>query len=73
MKAVEALGIEPNEALAFEDSLNGLIAARKAGLHCAIVPNGVTKHLEFEDYQVRISSMGEMTLEDLLDKIPVNL
>ncbi|WP_108670275.1 HAD family hydrolase [Peribacillus acanthi] len=69
MKAVEALGIESSEALAFEDSLNGLMAARKAGLHCAIVPNPVTSNLEFEDYQVRISSMGEMTLDALLDKI----
>lgn len=38
VKAIEALGIQPAEAVAFEDSLNGLQAALTAGLKCVIVP-----------------------------------
>ena len=69
LKAIEALGIEATEAVAFEDSLNGLLAARKAGLHCVIVPNSVTAHLMFEDYSLRLSSMAEKSLEDVINHL----
>nr|WP_207952115.1 HAD family hydrolase [Paenibacillus turpanensis] len=68
-KAVEALGIDPSEAVAFEDSLNGLRAAKGAGLHCVIVPNEVTSHLPFEQYSLRLSSMSERSLEEVLQHI----
>lgn len=71
-RAVEALGVSPSEALAFEDSLNGLKAARAAGLHCAIVPNPVTAHLDFDDYSLRLSSMGEKALKHVLQVIGGN-
>ncbi|WP_028402775.1 HAD family hydrolase [Ectobacillus panaciterrae] len=69
IQAHTALGIEPHESIAFEDSLNGLIAARKAGLHCVIVPNSVTMNLPFEDFSHRISSMSESKLEDVMQKV----
>jgi len=68
-RAVEALGINPDEALAFEDSLNGLKAARGAGLKCVIVPNSVTAHLPFEDYTHRLSSMSELEFNQLLEQV----
>lgn len=72
LKAIEELGVEVNEAIAFEDSLNGLIAARKAGLKCVIVPNSVTTHLEFENYSLRLSSMAEKTLDDVINYLLKN-
>lgn len=69
LKAIEAIGVNASEAIAFEDSLNGLMAARKAGLHCVIVPNSVTAHLPFEDYSLRLSSMRDMRLEDVVNQI----
>jgi putative hydrolase of the HAD superfamily len=66
LKAIEEIGVQASEAVAFEDSLNGLIAARKAGLHCVIVPNQVTSHLEFENHSLRLSSMAEKSLEDVI-------
>lgn len=71
LKAIKALGIEATEAIAFEDSLNGLIAARKAGLHCVIVPNSVTANLVFEDYSLRLSSMAEKTLHDVIKHLSI--
>ncbi|MGV3487388.1 MAG: HAD family hydrolase [Tuberibacillus sp.] len=67
--AVNALGVEPEEALAFEDSLNGLKAARAAGLKCVIVPNPVTAHLPFENYHHRLTSMGDLAFHQLLEMI----
>ncbi|MBU8917820.1 HAD family hydrolase [Bacillus sp. FJAT-29953] len=69
IQAIKALGIQPSEAVAFEDSLNGLKAARKAGVHCVVVPNQVTAHLEFYGHTHRLSSMTEMGLMQLLQKI----
>ncbi|PFH88684.1 HAD family hydrolase [Bacillus sp. AFS088145] len=69
LKAIEEIGVQASEAVAFEDSLNGLIAATKAGLHCVIVPNQVTSHLEFENHSLRLSSMAEKTLEDVIKHI----
>ncbi|MGG0177505.1 HAD family hydrolase [Gottfriedia acidiceleris] len=66
LKAIEEIGVQASEAVAFEDSLNGLIAATKAGLHCVIVPNQVTSHLEFENHSLRLSSMAEKSLEDVI-------
>jgi len=71
LKAIEALGIDATEAIAFEDSLNGLLAARKAGLHCVIVPNSVTANLVFEDYSLRLSSMAEKSLEDVINHLSI--
>jgi len=66
LKAIEEIGVQVTEAIAFEDSLNGLIAATKAGLHCVIVPNSVTSHLEFENHSLRLSSMAEKSLVDVI-------
>lgn len=67
--ALESLGISANEAVAFEDSLNGSVAAIAAGMHCVIVPNPVTNHLPFEKYRVRLASMAEKSLAAVLEEV----
>ncbi|WP_418789113.1 HAD family hydrolase [Priestia megaterium] len=64
--AIEKLGVEPSEALAFEDSSNGAKAAMAAGLRCVIVPNPLTKHLSFERYHLHIESMKEKSLKEVI-------
>jgi putative hydrolase of the HAD superfamily len=66
LKALEVLGIQPEEGLVFEDSLNGLIAAKKAQLTTIIIPNPVTEALSFDNYHLKLSSMAEMRLSDIL-------
>ena len=39
LKACEALGVEPGEALALEDSRNGLLSAHRAGMRVIMVPD----------------------------------
>lgn len=69
VQAINALGVNPEEAVAFEDSLNGLKAARAAGLKCVIFPNPVTTNLAFEDHSLRLSSMAERPLELILKEL----
>ncbi|AVR00206.1 HAD family hydrolase [Oceanobacillus iheyensis] len=69
LKAIEELAVKPEEAIVFEDSLNGLIAARKANLKTIIVPNPVTEHLPFEDHHLKIGSMKEMSLTEIIKSV----
>jgi len=47
LEAVRRLGVEPSDCLIIEDSLNGIKAARAAGIEVWAVPNRVTACLDF--------------------------
>ncbi|MEB4796093.1 HAD family hydrolase [Paenibacillus chondroitinus] len=59
---LEKLGVAAGEALVFEDSPNGLKAAKAAGIRCVIVPNDVTRNLEFIAHDLRVASLDEIDL-----------
>jgi HAD superfamily hydrolase (TIGR01509 family) len=61
-----ALALRPSETLALEDSPNGLLAAKRAGLFCVAVPNVMTRELAFEHADVRLGSLAEIPLDTLL-------
>ena len=69
IEAAKCLGVKPSECLALEDSANGALAAKKAGMYCTIVPNSVTAHLEFGETDHRLESMAEMELEKVISLI----
>ncbi len=69
LKAIKELHINSCEAIAFEDSLNGSIAAITAGLKCVIVPNPVTELSAFENYSLRLKSMSEKSLSEVIELI----
>lgn len=64
--AVEALGVAPHEAVAVEDSRNGMLAAKGAGLNCIVVPNPITKALDFSEADIELNSLEELSVELLL-------
>ena len=63
---LDDLGVAPNEAVAFEDSPNGVTSAQAAGIFCVAVPNPVTCHLPLDHADHRIESLAEEALEDIL-------
>jgi HAD superfamily hydrolase (TIGR01509 family) len=65
-KALAALEIQPHEAIAFEDSPNGARAAKAAGIFCVAVPNPLTRELPLEMADLRLESLAEMPLPDLV-------
>jgi beta-phosphoglucomutase-like phosphatase (HAD superfamily) len=69
LKALDGLGVAPEEAAAFEDSPNGALAAKRAGLKCVIVPNALTSRLEFGEHDLKLSSMADMPLEEVLERL----
>ncbi|GGI45634.1 hypothetical protein GCM10008018_13140 [Paenibacillus marchantiophytorum] len=64
--AMRKLGVSAFETIAFEDSPNGLKAANGAGIRCIIVPNEVTKELEFPQYERRLNSLLEFDLDQFM-------
>ena len=66
LAAVEALRVAPREAVAFEDSMNGIAAAKAAGLLCVAVPNALTAGMDLSGADVRLGSLTETPLEELL-------
>ena len=44
LAAAGALGVDPADAVAIEDSRHGCAAAKAAGMTCVVVPNRITTH-----------------------------
>jgi beta-phosphoglucomutase-like phosphatase (HAD superfamily) len=59
----------PQEAVVFEDSPNGIRAAKAAGLLCVAVPNPITRQYSLAQADLRLESLAEMPLQSLLVKI----
>lgn len=66
---VAALGIAPHEGLALEDSPNGVTAAKGAGLWCTAVPNQMTRDLNFDHADYRLTALTEMPLSRLITEV----
>lgn len=59
LKALESLGIEPEQCLAVEDSRRGLDSAHAAGIACIVVPNALTRVQRFDRaYAVEPDAFG---------------
>ena len=61
--ALEKLGVAADEAIAFEDSPTGILAAKRAGLFCIAIPNPLTRDLPLELADRRLSSLEEFDLD----------
>ncbi len=61
-RCLAALGIHPSAAVAIEDSINGTVAAKRAGMSVIAVPTRLTAHLDFAIADVVVSSLAELDL-----------
>jgi HAD superfamily hydrolase (TIGR01509 family) len=68
LAAIAALGADPHEAIAFEDTPHGVTAAKAAGLTCVAVPNAITESLDFGRADVVLPSFTAKPLEALLSR-----
>ena len=58
------LGIEPERCIAVEDSPNGLLSAKAAGMKCIVVPEPALRDdPRFEMADARVSDLGEIGSE----------
>lgn len=57
--ACERLGVSPGEAVAFEDSVPGHLAAHQGGLQVVVVPNPSTRQYDFPHATHRLDSLAD--------------
>lgn len=64
LKALDRLKVCNDEAVVFEDSPNGVLAARRAGIFVVAVPNPLTARMRVTG-DLTVSSLAELSLQDL--------
>jgi HAD superfamily hydrolase (TIGR01509 family) len=67
--ALDRLQVRPDEAIVFEDSPNGVHAARSAGIFVVAIPNTVTSQLSIENANLTLRSLADLPLRELLNKV----
>lgn len=63
--ATQKLGVPGNEAIAIEDSMNGLRAAKAAGLVALVTPNPVTSHMDFTGADLIVRDLEQITFAEV--------
>ena len=69
LKALERLGVRNDQAIALEDSPNGVKAAHAAGLFVVAVLNPVTSLLSIENANLTLTSLTDLSLPELLNQV----
>jgi HAD superfamily hydrolase (TIGR01509 family) len=64
-QALERLGLEPRECLAFEDSVNGLLAARAADVPTLVTPSYYTARDDFRGAMRVMRDLAEVRVDHL--------
>ncbi len=65
--ALGSMGVSPDRAIAFEDSVHGVAAAKAAGLFCIAVPNRVTRHLAFPAADLVVETLAGRALTEFVE------
>jgi HAD superfamily hydrolase (TIGR01509 family) len=63
---LDALHIQASQAIAFEDSPRGILAAKRSGIYCVAVPNLVTASLSTSRADMVLSSLTDVSLKRIL-------
>ena len=66
---LDCLGVSASEALAIEDSPNGVVAAKSAGMRCVAIPNTITASLDLSQADLILRSLSALTLPELLERL----
>ena len=57
--ALSKLGLQPDEVVVFEDSRNGVLAAKAAGLNVVVTTNGYTEREDVNDGDIIVTCLGD--------------
>ncbi|RDV28000.1 HAD family phosphatase [Alteromonas aestuariivivens] len=59
LKAAEALGLEPHNCVAVEDTSHGMQAAVRAGIPCVVIPTNQSREHDFSPAAAKYGSLAE--------------
>ena len=63
--AAERVGVKREEVIVLEDSGNGVMGAKRAGMFVVVVPNEITRQMDLSMADVRFESLAGISLDDL--------
>lgn len=66
LEALRRLEASPGDAVAFEDSYHGSLAAKRAGLWCVVVPTAMTTSQDFSHADHAVPTLDRLDLRALL-------
>ncbi len=69
LAALGRLDVRPEEAIALEDSINGIRAAKAAGITCVAVPTTMTANMDLTLADLKIASLEEVPLRELIRRL----
>jgi HAD superfamily hydrolase (TIGR01509 family) len=69
LEAAERLGVDPAEAVALEDSPNGVRAARRAGMQVVAFPNPITESMDLGEADAVVEQLDGLGLDGLLARL----
>jgi HAD superfamily hydrolase (TIGR01509 family) len=69
LAVLECLAVTAAEAIAIEDSPNGVVAAKRAGMRCVAIPNSITARLDLSDADLLLDSLADLTTSELLERV----
>ena len=73
-RVLDNFNLQPSEAIVFEDSPNGSLAAIRASIPCVIVPNSVTQQLQFDDrISLQLTSKEEKSLDEVIEFVETSI
>lgn len=64
--ALKSMHLQPDNVIAFEDSPNGIKAAKAAGIYCIAIPNQTTIRLNLNEADLVVNSLEEIGLSELI-------
>ncbi|WP_330456421.1 HAD-IA family hydrolase [Streptomyces sp. NBC_00820] len=67
--AVDRLGVDPSDAVAIEDSRNGMLAALGAGLTCAVTTSAYTEEEDFTGASLVVTSLGDPPPRETVSRV----
>jgi HAD superfamily hydrolase (TIGR01509 family) len=65
LEALRQFNLIGSETVALEDSHNGSLAAKHAGIWCVAVPNDITRSMDFSHADLVTENLEELTLNSL--------
>jgi HAD superfamily hydrolase (TIGR01509 family) len=69
---LDELELRADEGIVLEDSANGILAAKRAGLFCVAVPNPMTCHLSLDLADLQLTSLADLPLEEIILQVQKN-
>jgi beta-phosphoglucomutase-like phosphatase (HAD superfamily) len=69
LSALEGMGLDADEAVAIEDSPNGIAAAKAAGLLCVAVPGPLTQASDLSRADLRLASMSDLPVAEVIRQL----